>query len=140
MAVSTSANEIVKPYLEAVLAEVGTNYEDAVRIGVFDTDIEFNIEMLPETYNNLNWATCHARVTSVIRNADRPEANQQVSDLINHVARLIQRRAERNQPVILGKGPPWFPPIGITATQDKSKPTQLTVVWELDIPTAIGGF
>ena len=141
----TGYGEAIKPYLVATLTSVGAVVSEDVLLKTPEADWEtphIRVEMLPDTYNENNWTTCHARITAILETADKEHALERSNDLLALVARKIFFNVEFGLPKIAGRKPVWLPGATVKASRpavDAMDPHNINLVWECDFPTPCGG-
>lgn len=141
----TGYGERVKPYLVQTLTDMGaTVHEGAVPKtpeASWETP-EIGVEMLPDTYNDDNWTTCHSRLTVILECADKELALERSNNLLALVSRTILFNTEYGLPKVLGVKPAWLPGAKIAASRPPTAeidPSNITLIWECEFPTACGG-
>jgi hypothetical protein len=143
--VITGYGEQLKPFLVETLTSLGATVHEGpvpkTPQASWETP-EIGVEMLPDTYDDQNWTTCHARLTATLECADKKLAIERSNNLLAFIARRIQLNVEWGLPKVLGNKPPWLPGAKITAMRPATASTDFTniaLVWECDFPTALGG-
>lgn len=141
----TGYGEKVKPYLIATLTGLGATVREDVVMktaeALWETP-ELRVEMLPDTYDELNRATCHARISAVLECADKDQALERSNNLLALIARQIIFNVEWGLPKVAGHKPYWFPPAVIRGSRPATEvmdPHNIALTWECDFRTALGG-
>lgn len=141
----TGYGEQVKPYLIATLESVGAVVSEAKATKTAESKWEtpnIFVEMLPDTYDDQNWTTCHARLKAIIECAEAEKALERANNVLSLIAQRIIFYTEFGLPVLSGVKPVWLPGAtvkGSRPTKGEINPHNIPLVWECDFPTACGG-